>query len=87
MLERELILKNSTGLHARPSSMIVNEASKYNSDIIIIKDNKKYNAKSIMSILSMGAAKGDILVIQAIGEDKEIAVENLSNLILYGIKD
>ena len=86
MVERELVLQNDTGLHARPASMIVKEASKYNSEIKILKGNHEYNAKSIMSLLSMGAKKGDILVIQALGKDANKAVEELEN-VLNSIKD
>lgn len=86
MVERELVLQNDTGLHARPASMIVKEASKYNSEIKILKGNHEYNAKSIMSLLSMGAKKGDTLVIQALGEDANKAVEELEN-VLSSLKD
>lgn len=81
MLEREIVLLNDTGLHARPASMIVKEATKYTSEIKIIKDEKEYNAKSIMSILSMGAVKGDCLVVKAIGDDEEKVVEELGDFI------
>lgn len=81
MVEREVILLNDTGLHARPASMIVKEAAKYTSEIKIIKNEKEYNAKSIMSLLSMGAVKGDYLVIKAMGEDEEKAVEELRDFI------
>lgn len=63
MVERRVTLENESGLHARPASMIVNEAGKYKSEIVFIKDEKKYNGKSIMGVLSMGAAKGDSLII------------------------
>ena len=86
MVERELVLQNETGLHARPASMIVKEASKYNSEIKILKGNHEYNGKSIMSLLSMGAKKGDTLVIQALGEDAYKAVEELE-YVLNSLKD
>ena len=81
MVEREVTILNNTGLHARPASMVVKEAAKYKSEIKIIKSDKEYNAKSIMSILCMGAAKGDCLVIKAAGEDAEKAVKELGDLI------
>ncbi|CAK7034499.1 HPr family phosphocarrier protein [Tissierella carlieri] len=87
MVQREIVLLNDTGLHARPASMIVKEAAKYISEIKIIKNEKEYNAKSIMSILSMGAIKGDCLVIRAIGEDEEKAVEELGDFIENKIMD
>ena len=81
MYKEEVVLKNETGLHARPVSIFVKEASKFSSDIKVVKDGKEFNGKSIMGILSMGAGKGDILTIKAEGEDEENAVKTLVDLI------
>lgn len=81
MYRESIILKNKTGLHARPASILVKEASKFVSEIVIIKEENEYNAKSIMSILSMGAVKGDSLILKAEGEDGEKAVKNLIEVI------
>lgn len=81
MYKVNVILSNKTGLHARPASMLVKEASKYSSQIKLIKDDKECNAKSIMGILSMGAGKGTKLTIIADGEDEKEAVESLKGLI------
>lgn len=77
MYKENIILKNETGLHARPASILVKEASKFISDISFIKEENEYNAKSIMSILSMGAGLGDYLTIIAVGEDEEKAVKKM----------
>ena len=81
MISTEVILINKTGLHARPAALFVKEASKYKSNINIIKGEKTYNAKSIMGLLSMGAAKGDSIKIETDGEDEEIALNNLVELL------
>ncbi|QIB27622.1 HPr family phosphocarrier protein [Caloranaerobacter azorensis] len=81
MYTAEVELKNETGLHARPASIFVKEASKYASDIKIIKNGKEYNAKSIMGILSLGAGKGDKLTITAEGEDEKQAIQALKALV------
>ncbi|OLS02086.1 HPr family phosphocarrier protein [Tissierella creatinophila] len=81
MYREEVVLENKTGLHARPASMFVKEASTYKSDINLIKEDQKYNAKSIMGLLSMGAAKGDVLTIEAEGEDEKEAVNSLIEFI------
>ncbi|WP_432408229.1 HPr family phosphocarrier protein [Wukongibacter sp. M2B1] len=81
MYKVEIKLKNETGLHARPASLFVKEASKYSSDITIIKDGKGFTGKSIMGILSMGAVKGDMLIIEGKGEDEIKAVDALKALI------
>jgi phosphocarrier protein HPr len=77
MYKESILLENETGLHARPASIFVKEASKYISEIKILKEENEYNAKSIMSILSMGASKGDNLILKAQGEDEEKAIKGL----------
>lgn len=81
MYSAEIVLKNETGLHARPASQFVFTASKFKSHIVVIKDEKEYNAKSIMGVLSMGASKGTKLTIKAEGEDEKEAVEALISLL------
>ena len=81
MYKKGVILKNATGLHARPASLFIKEASKFSSDIKVVKDDKEYNAKSIMGILSMGAGKGDTITIRANGSDAKEAVESLVKLV------
>lgn len=52
-----LIVKNKTGVHARPAAMIVRIASKYTGETWVTKDNERVNAKSIMGIMMLAAAK------------------------------
>lgn len=80
MYKEEVKLENKTGLHARPASIFVKEAAKFKSEITLIKEGQRYNAKSIMGILSMGASKGDFLTIEAEGEDEKEAVDSLVEL-------
>lgn len=81
MKKIEVILKNKSGLHARPASMFIKETSKYASDIKVIKDGQEFNGKSIMGILSMGAGKDSKLTIIAEGSDENEAVIGLKKLI------
>lgn len=74
-------LENTTGLHARPASIFVKEAAQFKSDISVIKDTKECDAKSLISLLSLGAGKGTKLTIKAEGEDEKEAVESLKVLI------
>ncbi len=87
MIRKEIILGSETGLHAKPASLLVKQAAKFKSDIRLFKDGKEYNGKSIMGILSMGAGKGDKIIIQAIGEDKEVAVAELVDLLVNRLGD
>lgn len=84
MYKVDVILKNETGLHARPASLFINEVLKHASKITVVKDGKEYNGKSIMSIVTMGACKGDGLTIMGEGEDEVQAVETLKKLIESG---
>lgn len=81
MFESAVTIRNEIGLHARPASLFIQEAIKYSSSITLIKDEKVYNGKSIMSVLSMSAGKGQEIIIKADGEDAEEAVKALVNLI------
>ena len=58
MVEKNFVVKNETGLHARPASLFVQKAAKFKSTIKIKKDGKEGNAKSIISVLSLGASNG-----------------------------
>lgn len=77
---------NATGLHARPASTFVNTAIKYKSQISVknLKTGKEVNAKSIVRLLSLGAGKGTRIEISASGEDEEIAVSQLIEMVSAG---
>lgn len=77
MIEKEVIIKNETGLHARPAGRFVNKTKNYASDIRLINDNKEINAKSIMSVMALGAKKGKTIIIKASGDDEEQAINDL----------
>jgi phosphotransferase system HPr (HPr) family protein len=79
--EEEVTIVPEEGLHARPAAEFVKAAKEYNSDIKVVKDGNEANAKSSLNLMSLGATKGDKLVIRAEGEDEEAAVERLSSLI------
>lgn len=81
MVEKSFEIKNETGLHARPASLFVQKAAKYKSSIKLLKDGKEANAKSIISVLSLGASKGSEIKIMATGEDEQEAVNGLVELL------
>lgn len=87
MVKEEIILQIESGLHARPAALFVKEASKFKSDIKLIREKKEYNGKSIMGILSMGLGKGEKITIQAEGEDEEAAVFELVDLLVNKLND
>jgi phosphocarrier protein HPr len=81
MLEKIIEIKNETGIHARPASLIVKLAQKYQSDIMLVKNGNEYNCKSIMSILRTGAIKGDQMMLKVSGEDSEEAFHSMTSLL------
>ncbi|MTI46283.1 HPr family phosphocarrier protein [Sporosalibacterium faouarense] len=83
----DVVVKNETGLHARPATIFITEASKYKSDITVEKDGKEYSGKSIISILSMGAVKGDKLTLSISGEDEKKAATELEGLFIDGLTE
>ncbi len=80
MVEREVVIKNRAGIHARPAALIVQTSSKFASKIHFIKDGEVINAKSIMGIITLGAAYNSKLTIRAEGEDEQDAVNSISIL-------
>lgn len=85
-MEKNIIVSNEAGIHSRPASKIVKEAVKYKSDITIKKSDKSYNAKSVISLMTMAAAKGEEITLIVQGEDEEVAIEGLTNLILNNLE-
>ena len=81
MIAGNVTIVNKLGLHARAASRLVNCASGYASEIRLVKGTRAVNAKSIMGVLTLAAAKGSELVIEAEGADQQQALEALTTLI------
>ena len=77
MKEKNVKIVNKLGLHARPASLIVQTAMAFSSNIYILKDEIKVDAKSIMGILMLAAACGTELKLQTEGPDEEQALEKM----------
>jgi phosphocarrier protein len=84
MTEKTLTIQHPSGLHARPASLLVQEASKFESKITLVKAGKEVDAKSLLGVMSLAVKKGDEITIRAEGADAEQAVsalvERLENL-------
>jgi phosphocarrier protein HPr len=81
MPEREVKIINKLGIHARPAAEIVKTAGKYKSSIIIVRDDLEVNAKSIMGVMMLAAENGATIVLRAIGDDAEAALDALTAVI------
>ncbi len=86
MLSRRVKVINQLGLHARAAAALVRLAGTFQSDIKIIRaDNRVVaDAKSILSVLTLAAAKGTELKIEAIGDDKKEAVKKIEEIFKKG---
>ncbi len=86
MIEREITLTNDSGLHARPAARFAKLASNFSSDITIIYKEKKYNAKSVMRVMTLGIPYGESFLLQVDGQDEKEALTELEELILHGLE-
>ena len=71
----EYTIKDALGIHARPAGLLVKEAGKFQSKIMIASPKKEVDAKRIMGVMSMGAKKGDTLRFSIEGADEDAAAE------------
>jgi phosphocarrier protein HPr len=81
MLQREIEITNKLGLHARASAKLTQVAGKFRSDIWASRNGRRVNAKSIMGVMMLAAAKGSTIVLEADGPDEEAAMQALQALI------
>lgn len=84
--KKDIVVKNKTGLHARPAALFVQIANKYESDITIIKEDQEVNGKSIMGILMLAAERGAEIAIIADGDDAQAAVDELAHILTHDIE-
>jgi len=80
MTTQTITICNRAGIHARPAALLVQATKDFSCNIYIEKGNNRINAKSIMGIITLGAAYGTELNIIAEGEGEEAAVKTLVRL-------
>ncbi len=80
-MEEKVVIGNEIGLHARLAAKFISISNKYDSDILVEKEGKEYNGKSLISIMSMGAIKGETITIKAEGDDGKEAIDKLTELL------
>lgn len=81
VVEKTVVISNPQGLHARPAELFARLALQFESEIEVIRDSLRVDAKSILHVLTLGAAQGTELILQAKGEDAEDALEALARLV------
>ena len=87
MIDREVRVVNSLGLHARAAARFVGLASRFQSHVRVAVDDRVMDGKSILGLLLLSAARGTTLRISADGTDAEAAVDALVALVVRGFED
>ncbi|MBR4508158.1 MAG: HPr family phosphocarrier protein [Elusimicrobiaceae bacterium] len=80
MIQEKIKIKNKLGIHARPATLLAQEAGKFKSEIFIAKDGIEVNAKSIMGIMMIAAEQGSVLILTVKGDDEKDAAKAIKNI-------
>lgn len=80
MTERFVTIQNRAGIHARPSALLVQTTKDFQCNIYLEKDGDRINGKSIMGIITLGAAYGTEIKIITDGPDEQAAADVLVRL-------
>ena len=81
MQEKELLIINKLGLHARAAAKLIGVTSRFSSDITLDKDGRAVDGKSIMSVMMLAASQGTTLKVKVSGNDEESAIAAIEELI------
>jgi phosphotransferase system HPr (HPr) family protein len=81
MVEKEIVVKNKLGLHARAAVKFVNLANRYSSAVRVVKDETEIDGKSILGILTLAATQGTPIMIRVSGKDEDEAMKALVRLV------
>lgn len=77
MIETEVTVKNRAGLHTRPAASLVKLASKFKSEIVIVRDGFPINGKSIIGVMTLAAEQGCTLTVKIEGADEKEAFDEI----------
>ena len=81
MLQSKIEIINKLGLHARASAKLTQLAGQFKSQVWLTRQGRRVNAKSIMGVMMLAAAKGTQVEIETNGADEEVAMQALTSLI------
>ncbi|MDD3219019.1 MAG: HPr family phosphocarrier protein [Lachnospiraceae bacterium] len=85
MVSKKVVVNNASGLHARPASLLAQEAGKCSSDVKIFVGEKKIEAKSILNIMAAAIKKGTEIELQCEGAQEQADLAKLVELIESGL--
>ena len=81
MLQQEVEIVNRLGLHARASARLTQVAGQFKSEVWVSRNGRRVNAKSIMGVMMLAAAKGSRIVVETDGPDEVAAMRAIERLI------
>ncbi len=73
----EYVIKDEIGIHARPAGLLVKEAKKYESKIVLKKDGKTAEATKLIAVMGLGVKCGNKIEVEITGSDEEAAYESI----------
>ena len=80
-VSRELTIQNKHGMHARPAALFIKVASRFESEILVEKDDTRISGKSIMGLLTLELYQGSVMTVTAIGPDAAAALDAIEELV------
>lgn len=87
MYDKDVVIQNQIGLHARPATFFIQKANEFKASIWLEKDDRRVNAKSLLGVLSLGANGGTTIKVIADGPDEVEAVNALVSLVESGLTE
>lgn len=75
------VIQDEVGIHARPAGLLVKEAKKYASKIIISKGEKSAEATKLMALMALGVKCGEEITVSVEGEDEEAVVNEIKSFL------
>ncbi|MFI3206151.1 MAG: HPr family phosphocarrier protein [Clostridia bacterium] len=87
MCDKEVMVQNQVGLHARPATFFIQKANEYRASIWVEKEERRVNAKSLLGVLSLGIVGGTTIRVIADGADDVDAVNGLVQLVESGFTE
>lgn len=80
-ISRKMTIQNKHGMHARPAAMFIKVASRFESEILVEKDDTRISGKSIMGLLTLELYQGSVMTVSAIGPDATTALDAIEALV------
>jgi phosphocarrier protein len=87
VIEKEVVIRNRSGLHTRPAATLVKTAARFKAEFFIYKDGMEINGKSIIGVMTLAAEQGAVLLLRFEGPDESEAAEAVLGLFERGFDE